>query len=973
MTFRLRGPQIAALAQDHNRRQLAVALAARHLAVEQGRTQNLVVVRDPDGARAALELDEHGRIARYRHPSGREMALAYTPAHRLASLTLPSGNQANFAYDEQGRLAVVERQGQVWRLAYGARNDVAAIAYPDGSSEHFETDDTGNLLGYLDRDGRGTRFEHDEEQRLTRLVDPNGNATAFEYGVWDRPDVLVRPDGTREEAVRDGAGAPVELRVRGVPLAQAKFDSGRMSELVLADGEKLTLAYDDAGRLIEATTAEVGVKREFDEEGRLVRETIGDKSVEATYAFDGQLASITTDAGQIRYQYDADRRLAAIEDWLGGAQSFAYDAVDRTIVRTLPGLREETTLTPSGLPSQVVTAAAATNAQESWQQYAYDVNERLVASNDSHFGQASYGYDPEGQLLGAGGARQTEGFAYDAAGNRTAANGVASEFNALNQVVRAGVERFSYDDRGNLVERQSPEGTTRYEFGSRNLLLAATRPDGTRVEFTYDACGRRLSKRVGEKVTHYMWFGDQLVYEWLAADPRVRTDYLYKPGTHEPLAMRQNGAVYYFQNGPDGAPRRLIDAWGRTVWRGSYASFGQLTWSEGRVTQPLRFAGQYADDETGLYYNYARYYAADLGRYISRDPLEFATGPNPYLYCYNDPIGGRDPTGLLSGFWKAVAAATLVTVGVVACVVCFPVVVAAVGAASLTAGAVAAAGAVVVGGAAIGAGVRLGLAPDGCEACQKAAMIQGAIEGAGAALTAMSLALFPPGGAGLALAGGRLAISGGVLGTGAVAAGFGAIVASQMSKKGDGGGSDDDSSGSSDKTEPPKKQGDHVFAKGARKLPQEMREASDSAELPQNVKDRIGQAANEVDDALSEPALSEKVDKGPGPAGGDPQSTAFGDALKAQRAANKEFLDAAENAASAPEAQQAEAQEQLQQAGNKLKAANQNVLNNVEDTEASPLAQDPAQVDAGRAALNRAGQAQDAMVDDVVKMLKPSQ
>lgn len=973
MTLRFRDAQIAALAQDYNRRQLAAAFAARHLEVEQGRTPNLVVVRDPEGARAALELDDHGRIVRYRHPSGRELAFAYTPSHRLAALTLPSGNQATLAYDEQDRLAVVERQGYRWRLAYDARSGIAAIAYPDSTSEHFETDDAGNLRGYLDRNGRATRFERDEQQRLTRIVDANGNATEFQYGVWDRPDALVRADGTREDASRDAAGAPAEVRVQGALLAQAKFDAGRLSELVLADGEKLTLAYDDAGRLIEAATADVGVKREYDEEGRLVRESIGDKTVEATYAFDGQLASLTTDGGQVRYRYDADRRLAAVEDWLGEGQRFTYDAVDRTLVRTLPGLRVETTLTPSGLPSQVVTTAA-NNQQESWQQYAYDVNERLVASNDSHFGQASYGYDPEGQLLGTAGPNHTEGFGYDAAGNRTVANGVASEFNAVNQLVRAGVERFGYDERGNLIEREGPTGTTRYEFSSRNLLVAATRPDGTRTEFSYDACGRRLSKRVGEAVTRYLWFGDQLVCEWLESDPRVRTDYLYKPGTHEPLAMRQNGAVYYFHNGHDGAPRRLSDAWGRTVWRGGYASFGQLMWSEGRVKQPLRFAGHYADDETGLHYNLARYYAADLGRYVSRDPLEFATGPNPYLYCYNDPIGGRDPNGLLSGFWKAVAAATLVTVGVVACVVCFPVVVAAVGAASLTAGAVAAAGAVVAGGAAIGAGVRLGLAPDGCLACQRAAMVQGALEGAGAALTAMSLVLFPPGGAGLALAGGRIAVGSGVLGGGAVAAGFGAIVASQMSKKGDESGSDDDGGGKSDEpTEPAKKQGDHVFAKGARKLPQEMRNASDSAELPQNVKDRIGQAANEVDEALSDPALSEKVDKGPGPAGGDAQSKAFGDALQEQRAANKEFLDAAENAASAPEAQQAEAQQQLQEAGDKLKTANQNVLDNVEDTEASPLAKDPSQVDAGRAALNRAGQAQNAMVDDVINMLKPAQ
>src|SRR5574341_217332 len=44
------------------------------------------------------------------------------------------------------------------------------------------------------------------------------------------------------------------------------------------------------------------------------------------------------------------------------------------------------------------------------------------------------------------------------------------------------------------------------------------------------------------------------------------------------------------------------------------------------VIQPLRYPGQYQDQETGLFYNMNRYYAPSLGRYLS--PAQFTYGPD---------------------------------------------------------------------------------------------------------------------------------------------------------------------------------------------------------------------------------------------------------------------------------------------------------------------------------------------------------
>ncbi len=56
----------------------------------------------------------------------------------------------------------------------------------------------------------------------------------------------------------------------------------------------------------------------------------------------------------------------------------------------------------------------------------------------------------------------------------------------------------------------------------------------------------------------------------------------------------------------------------------------------------LRFAGQYADEESGLHYNRFRYYDNGTGQYLSPDPIGLAGGVNPYGYVPN-PLKYADP------------------------------------------------------------------------------------------------------------------------------------------------------------------------------------------------------------------------------------------------------------------------------------------------------------------------------------------
>jgi RHS repeat-associated protein len=93
----------------------------------------------------------------------------------------------------------------------------------------------------------------------------------------------------------------------------------------------------------------------------------------------------------------------------------------------------------------------------------------------------------------------------------------------------------------------------------------------------------------------------------------------------------------------------MTDLTGTKAWEAETDSFGQVEITLSGIENNIRLAGQYFDSETGLHYNWNRYYDPTTGRYISQDPIGFAGGISLYGYVGQNPIGGIDPTGLWIG------------------------------------------------------------------------------------------------------------------------------------------------------------------------------------------------------------------------------------------------------------------------------------------------------------------------------------
>jgi len=100
-----------------------------------------------------------------------------------------------------------------------------------------------------------------------------------------------------------------------------------------------------------------------------------------------------------------------------------------------------------------------------------------------------------------------------------------------------------------------------------------------------------------------------------------------------------------------GTPQELTDHEGSIAWSAQYKAWGEAREAISEAGRragfgnPIRFQGQYFDEETGLHYNRYRYYDPVSGRFVTRDPIRLIGGLNLHQYAPN-PVEWMDPVGL---------------------------------------------------------------------------------------------------------------------------------------------------------------------------------------------------------------------------------------------------------------------------------------------------------------------------------------
>ena len=256
------------------------------------------------------------------------------------------------------------------------------------------------------------------------------------------------------------------------------------------------------------------------------------------------------------------------------------------------------------------------------------------------------------------------GFSYDDIGNWTETSRTGNTYyyltsNILNQYTDVSTVwpmntwNPTYDVDGNMLT-----GIMGWSYGwnGENRLISAENGD-TRLEFSYDYMGRRFEKKVYTanvltKHEKFVYDGYKLIQVLDALNSNAVTmAFAWHPestGLDTPFSMTYDGETYYYVTDGNKNVMSLIDAAGTKVAEYVYDPFGRLLSSTGELAEinPFRFSSEYHDDETGLvYYNY-RYYSPELGRWISRDPIEEEGGVNLYAMVGNNPVSYWDRTGL---------------------------------------------------------------------------------------------------------------------------------------------------------------------------------------------------------------------------------------------------------------------------------------------------------------------------------------
>ncbi len=633
----------------------------------------------------------------------------YRPDGKLDQKTDGKSVVTDYKYDNLLRLTTLTQDfggtnqataDALTQYGYYVNNKLTSVIDANNGATIYVHDDLGNLLSQTSPDTGLTTFTHDAAGNVLTKTDAKGQLFSYSYDVYNRI-ISVDAPGTEDDisynydTCTSGFGKLCQV-VRDERTLSYRYNG--LGDVVGIDQFSWTLGgYNWAGNSLDYS---------YDKSGRIKTLTYPSGAM-VTYSYDaaGNINVVTLDHDGIQTPLVSNMAYLpfgpaiALQFGNGLSKNWFYDTAYRQWIVGDPINYEVLYYDQNGNISSRYTT------NESQLPILYDAHQRLIAVNGT-LGNFEYGYDKVGNRtsktrdgVNTASTYETnsnrldtfgsEDVILDENGNITNLHGMRLSFTTDSRLKKtSGLTEFEYNGMGQRTLKyylaSGYAGTlgirqvTVYLYGRKGELLAELGPSGKPVkEYIYlngqpvvmlhhQASGGELvlnsdfdndgSITLFDALIRYYNHNTDPAYDMNGDGVSDNTD----TGIMWDCAMNQGSCetanystkIYYIHNDHLGTPMAMSDESGQAVWRATATPFGETTVYEDvdgngqPVTLNLRAPGQYFDKETGLNYNYFRYYDPSTGRYITADPIGIAGGFNTYAYVLNNPTNFIDPYGL---------------------------------------------------------------------------------------------------------------------------------------------------------------------------------------------------------------------------------------------------------------------------------------------------------------------------------------
>lgn len=598
-------------------------------------------ITSPLGAYDYL-YDENLNIKKTTNSAGKSTQYLYTPENAVKTITDAKGGTTQFDYNTEGLKSITNPLNQITRYTVNGLN-----------YEEIYSPDTGLTKKYRNNAGL-----------LTNLVRADGGTTSFTYDALSRPSTVNASKTGDNQAIRYFYDTYTEASNS----ATCENGKGRICGI-----------EDNSGRTSYAYYPSGALKRKT--------QIIEGASFTQTYSYDtlGRLYTVEYPNGMaLRYSYNSASQVNLIEARISGTwrnvvgkTDYAYQAADgysKSIFTYGSGHKMVLGLVDGMVKSVKDGDWVAT-------QYTYNPStgtgtvpnpqtggKPLIIEADANAQMERSKTYVDGGQTGTSGYSYVDTFTYDANGNRKSHTRGGGYFgsntwtgetdtynytpgtNRLSTITGPRAKSFSYDANGNVLQKTGYGGNFTFSYDALNRLKSANT-----TNYKYNFANLRTYKTGPDGTYRYLYNGaGQLIAE--TQNGTVNLDSIYVYWNERPIAMIRNNQVYSIITDHLGRPNAVVDASRQTAWTASNAPFDRVSTNAITIGAfNIGYPGQYFDKETGLWYNWNRYFDGSIGRYTQSDPIGLAGGLNTYSYVGNSPIGFFDPNGLwtVNGGWGA--------------------------------------------------------------------------------------------------------------------------------------------------------------------------------------------------------------------------------------------------------------------------------------------------------------------------------